>query len=78
MLISTLAGLGGLHGSGGSVSRVRGPGTFHLPVPTEARLGAIWRTVTPIWAVLAAGRVVYYALGVYGIRVTFRLYSPVL
>jgi len=62
MLISTLAGLGGLHGSGGSVSPVRGPGTFHLPVPTEARLGAIWRTVTPIWAVLAAGRVVYYAL----------------
>lgn len=56
MLISDLAA------SGGSVTPVRGSDTRHLPVPTEARFGAIWRTVTPIWAVLAAGRVLYYAL----------------
>jgi hypothetical protein len=62
MLISNLAGPGGLHGPGWSVSRGRSPGNHPFPVPTEARLGAIWCTVTPIWAVLAAGRVVYYAL----------------
>src|SRR3569832_2799731 len=56
MLISTLAG------SGGSVTAVRSSGARHLPVPTEARFGPIWRTVTPIWAVLAAGRIVFYAL----------------
>src|SRR4051812_31914128 len=59
MLISNLAGV---QAPGGSVSHSRGLGDRNFPVPTEARLGAIWRTVTPIWAVLAAGRVVYYAL----------------
>jgi hypothetical protein len=49
-------------GAGGAVLHEPGSGNRHLPIPTEARLGVVWRTVTPIWAVLAAGRVVYYAL----------------
>jgi hypothetical protein len=32
-----------------------------LPVPVDARWHDVWLTVTPIWAVLAAGRIVYYA-----------------
>src|SRR2546430_10938753 len=31
-----------------------------LAVPTEARWKDVWLTVTPIWAVLATGRVVFY------------------
>jgi hypothetical protein len=31
-------------------------------VPTEARWKDVWLTVTPIWAVLATGRVVFYAI----------------
>jgi hypothetical protein len=46
-----------LEGQGGSVISGRGP-----PVPTEVGLPDIWRAVTPIWAVLATGRVVFYAL----------------
>jgi len=33
-----------------------------LPVPAEARWKDVWLTVTPIWAVLATSRVVFYAL----------------
>src|ERR1700743_3314716 len=62
MLISNLARPGTLPGPGGSVSHIRSLDDRNLPVPKEARLGAILCTVTPIWAVLAAGRVLYYAL----------------
>jgi hypothetical protein len=33
-----------------------------LPVPIEAKWNDVWLTVTPIWAVLASCRVVFYAL----------------
>src|SRR3954464_6493950 len=33
-----------------------------FPVPTEARWKDVWLTVTPIWAVLATSRVVFYAI----------------
>lgn len=33
-----------------------------LPVPVDAKWNDVWLTVTPIWAVLASSRVVYYAL----------------
>jgi hypothetical protein len=36
-------------------------GRSRLPVPVDARWHDVWLTVTPIWAVLAAGRIVYYA-----------------
>ncbi len=36
--------------------------TRRPPVPVDARWNDVWLTVTPIWAVLAAGRVLYYAL----------------
>jgi hypothetical protein len=36
-------------------------GTGGLPAPVDAKWNDVWLTVTPIWAVLAAGRVVYYA-----------------
>jgi hypothetical protein len=36
--------------------------TRRLPVPVDAKCNDVWLTVTPIWAVLAAGRVVYSAL----------------
>jgi hypothetical protein len=41
-----------------------GPVISHrrLPVPAEAGWKDIWLTVTPIWAVLATARVVFYAL----------------
>jgi hypothetical protein len=42
---------------GGPLVAIRG-----LPVPAEARWKDVWLTVTPIWAVLATGRVVFYAL----------------
>src|SRR3954447_10521619 len=56
-----------LDGQDGSVIPARGPAkggpAVRGPaVPTEARLGDVWRAVTPIWAVLATGRVIYYAL----------------
>src|SRR5512143_894315 len=56
MLVSNLAA------PGGAVAHNRNSGNRHLPGPTEGRLATLWRTVTPIWAVLAAGRVIYYAL----------------
>jgi hypothetical protein len=36
--------------------------TSRLPVPVEAAWSDVWLAVTPIWAVLACGRVVFYAL----------------
>ncbi len=35
-------------------------GRGRLPVPVDARWNDVWLTVTPIWAVLATGRVVFY------------------
>src|ERR1700730_14188100 len=32
------------------------------PVPVDAHWNDVWLAVTPIWAVLATGRVVFYAL----------------
>ena len=34
----------------------------HAPVPVDASWSDVWLTVTPIWAVLAGGKVVFYAL----------------
>jgi hypothetical protein len=36
-------------------------GSSRLPVPVDAKWPDVWLTVTPIWAVLAAGRIVFYA-----------------
>lgn len=36
--------------------------TRRLPAPVDAKWNDVWLTVTPIWAVLAAGRILYYAL----------------
>jgi len=51
-----------LDGQDGSVIPVRGSYQRALAVPTEAGLRDVWRAVTPIWAVLATSRVVFYAL----------------
>jgi hypothetical protein len=42
------------------------------PVPAEARWQDVWLTVTPIWAVLATGRVVFYAIE----RIRYPVYVP--
>ena len=50
-----------------SVSNLATPGaavveTRRPPVPVDARWSDVWLTVTPVWVVLAGGRVVFYAL----------------
>jgi hypothetical protein len=43
-----------------------------LPVPVAASWNDVWRIVTPIWAVLAAGRVAFYQLE----RIRYPVYVP--